>query len=202
MRSIRAWWFIAAFLTGMVLAMGVEELILSAHDNRLEFSTPVHFLSGQPLARLMNAAEVPFVIQTKLWSGKNKTLVRQAEDRFVVSFDLWQQDYSVVALQTSPRKSKTHLTAVAAEKWCMEQMTLDTGGLGLSGSDIIWTQLEIRAEDTPREGSLFGRGDIGESGISLTPLIEVFSRPARSQQPHWTFNRGPETLEHATHSGS
>ncbi len=93
MRSIRAWWLVVAFLSGMVLAMGVEELILSAHDNRLEFSTPVHFLSGQPLAaRLRNAAEVPFDIQTKLWSGKNKTLFREAEDRFVISFDIWEHD--------------------------------------------------------------------------------------------------------------
>jgi hypothetical protein len=193
MRSVRAWWFVVAFLTGMVLAMGVEELILSAHDNRLEFSTPVHFLVGQPLARLRNAAEVPFDIQTKLWSGKNKTLFREAEDRFVVSFDIWEMTYSVVALQT-PRKSKTHLTAAAAEKWCMDQMTLDT--TGLSNSEPIWTLLDIRAEEPVRDGGLFGRGEIGESGISLfTPLIEVFSRPARSQQPHWTFKRGPETLD-------
>jgi hypothetical protein len=191
MRSIRAWWLVVAFLSGMVLAMGVEELILSAHDNRLEFSTPVHFLSGQPLARLRNAAEVPFDIQTKLWSGTRNNLVRQAEYRFVVSFDLWQEDYAVVALQT-PRKSKTHLTAAAAEKWCVDQMSLDTSGL--SSSEPIWTQLEIRAEEPVREGGLFGRHDIGESGISLTPIIEVFSRPPRAQQPHWTFTRGPVTL--------
>jgi hypothetical protein len=191
MRSIRTWWLVVAFLSGMVLAMGVEELILSAHDNRLEFSTPVHFLSGQPLARLRNAAEVPFDIQTKLWSGNRNNLVRQAEYRFVVSFDLWEQTYSVVALQT-PRKSKTHLSAAAAENWCMAQMTLDT--TGLSNSEPIWTLLDIRAEDPVRDGGLFGRGQIGEAGISLTPLIEVFSRPARSQQPHWTFSRGPEML--------
>jgi hypothetical protein len=113
MRSIRTWWLVVAFLSGMVLAMGVEDLILSSHDNRLEFSTPVHFLDGQPMARLRNAAEVPFDIQTKLWSGNRNNLVRQAESRFVISFDLWQQDYAVVALQT-PRKSKAHLTAAAA----------------------------------------------------------------------------------------
>jgi hypothetical protein len=192
MRSIRAWWFIAAFLTGMVLAMGVEELILNAHDNRLEFSTPIHFLSGQPLARLRNAAEVPFVIQTTLWSGTRNNVFRQAKDRFLVSFDLWEETYSVTALET-PQKRKSHLSATAAEKWCLEQMTLDT--TGLSGSERIWTLLDIRAEDPIPTGALFGRGQIGESGISLTPLIEVFSRPARSQQPHWTIPRGPETLD-------
>jgi hypothetical protein len=195
MRSIRAWWLVAAFLSGMVLAMTVEELILSAHDNRLEFSTPVHFLNPQLLARLHNAAEVPFVIQTKLFSGRSNNLYRQAEDRFVVSFDLWEEKYSVVALQT-PRKSKAHLTAADAEKWCLNQMALDT--TGLSSSEPIWTLLDIRAEEPVRDGGLFGRGNIGESGISLTPLIEVFSKPARSQQPHWTFKRGPETLDQVT----
>ena len=195
MRSIRAWWLVAAFLTGMVLAMGVEELILSAHDNRLDFSTPVHFLVGPPLARLRNAEAVPFDIQTKLWSGNRNNLVRQAEYRFVISWDIFQEDYSVVAFQT-PHKSKTHLTAALAEKWCTDQMTLDT--TGLSSSEPIWTLLDIRAEDPIRDGGPFGRGEIGESGISLTPLIEVFSRPPRPQQPHWTFKRGPERLDQIT----
>jgi hypothetical protein len=192
MKSIRTWWLVVAFLSGMVLAMVGEDLILSAHDNRLEFSTPVHFLNEPTLARLRNAAEVPFDIQTKLWSGNHNNLVRQAEYRFVVSFDLWQQDYAVVALQT-PRKTKAHLTAAAAEKWCMDQMSLDTRGL--SGSDPIWTLLDIRAEEPVRDSGLFGRGQINESGISLTPLIEVFSRPPSAKQPHWTFKRGPETLD-------
>ena len=36
--------------------------------------------------------------------------------------------------------------------------------------------LDIRAEDG-KDGPLFGRGRIAESGISLTSLIELFSRP-------------------------
>jgi hypothetical protein len=67
---IKAWWVVAAFLSGLALAMWAEELILNWRDNRLEFSAPrVHFLTGKPLERLHKAAQVPFDFQITLWAG-------------------------------------------------------------------------------------------------------------------------------------
>jgi hypothetical protein len=193
--SLRAWWLLIAFLSGMALAMFAENLILKAHDNRIEFSTPYPFLSGQPLlmARLKNAVEVPILIQTTLFSPTQTQIVRHAEDRFVVSFDLWQESYSVVQLR-EPRKRAAHLTAKGVENWCMSQMSLDASGL--SNTQPMWARLDIRAEDPPKDGSLFGRGKIDDSGISLTPLIDIFSRPAHAQQAHFgPFNSSSFTLQ-------
>ena len=77
-RTIKPWWLIAAFLSGLAFAMAAEELILSTQESRLEFSAPrVHFLVGKPLERLRNASEVPFDFKITLWSGTRSHMLRQ-----------------------------------------------------------------------------------------------------------------------------
>lgn len=190
--SIKARWWFAAFLAGMALAMVAEDLILKNHNNRLEFSAPhTDFFAGSPIARLQNAAEVPFVIKTTLWSGNRSHVFTSAVDRFIVSFDLWEKTYSVVKVE-APRKTASHLTAKAAQEWCINQMSLDT--TGLSGNEPLWARLEIRAEDPPRDGNWLG-DSVNSSGISLiSSLIEIFGRPAGSQ-PHWTLDYPQFTLD-------
>jgi hypothetical protein len=178
-RSIKAWWVFAAFLSGMALAMIAEDLILSQKNNRLEFSAPrTDFFAGQPMVRLKNALEVPFVIRTTLYSGTKTHVYTSAVDQFVVSFDIFQETYSV-AKTASPRKSASHLTAKAAQAWCLSQMSLDTSGL--SGSEPLWARLEIRAEDPARDGNWIDHS-VNQSGISLLPfLTEFLGRPGPSQ---------------------
>jgi hypothetical protein len=53
----------------------------------------------------------------------------------------------------------------------------------------IWVRLEIRAEDL-RDGA----GVIGDPGINISRLIELFSRPARPQQDKWQLDAGPILL--------
>lgn len=194
LRSIKYWWLIVAFLSGLAVAMLAEDLILDARDNRLEFSAPrLHFLSGKPLDRLRNAAEVPFDFQITLWAGDHSHISRHAVDRFVVSYDIWEETFSVSKVQL-PRRSGSHFSAAAAEAWCMEQMSMDVSGL--AGSEPLWARLEIRAQDPVRDSAFpFGRSTITESGISLNSLIEILSRPPPAQQPHWILNAGPITLD-------
>jgi hypothetical protein len=197
-RSIKAWWLFAAFLSGMGLAMVAEDLILHHRNNRLEFSAPnTNIITGQPLARLKNAAEVPFLIKTTLWSGTKTHVFTSAADQFIVSFDIWEKTdkaYSVVKV-AAPRKMASHLTAKALRDWCLSQMSLDT--TGLSGSEPLWARLEIRAEDPLRDGSWLG-DSVNSSGISpatlIATLIEIFGRPAGSQ-PHWTLDYPQFTLD-------
>jgi len=35
---------------------------------------------------------------------------------------------------------------------------------------------------------------VGDSGISLTTMIEVFSRKSRTDRAHWTLDAGPLRL--------
>jgi hypothetical protein len=49
----------------------------------------------------------------------------------------------------------------------------------------MWVRLEVRSSD-PRDMPPI----IGESGISISRLIELFSHPPRSGQQRWTLQPG------------
>ena len=190
--DISAWWLVVAFLSGFAAAMWAEELMLNWRDNHIELSAPrLHFLAGKPLERMHNAVDVPFNFHVTLYSGERSHVFRQVWDRFVVSYDVWDETFHVVKLQ-EPRKMVSHLTAQAAEAWCWQQMPMDVSGL--NNSELFWAKVDIRAEDT-KGSPLFRGGAITDSGFSLTSLIELFSRPPDSGQTHWTLDAGPYTLD-------
>jgi hypothetical protein len=193
LHSIKLWWLLVAFLSGMAVAMVAEELILRAHDSRLEFAPQVPFLSAPPLlARLHNAEEVPFDMKATVWTDNRNHEFAHNEERFVVSYDIWEETFAATRMK-EPQKQVKHMKANALEAWCMSQMSLDLTGLG--GSEPFWAQLEIRAEKPERDGGLFGQA-IGESGISLlSTLTDVFSRPPARQQPHWELKSPRLTLD-------
>jgi len=194
-QAIKSWWFILAFLCGLAFAMVAEELSISWRDNRLELAAPrVHFLGGRPLELLHNAASVPFNFNVTLWSQNRNHIYARSFESFIISYDLWEEKFKVVKTQ-SPVSAVGNLTSEAAEAWCMHQMDVHVAGVG--GSEPLWLRLEIRAEDG-KDGGLFarsGRGSVSDSGLSLSSLIEIFSRPAQ-QQSHWgPYEVGPITLD-------
>jgi len=197
-RTIKTWWVIAAFLSGLAFALAAEDLILSTQDNRLEFAAPrLHFLVGKPLERLRNAAEVSFAFHITLFSGNQTHKVQETASRFVVSYDLFEETFSVTKLVT-PRRTARHLTNISAEAWCLREMSMDVSGVGVK--EPLWARLEIRAEDTKDGGLPFGRGNITDSGISLTSLIDIFNRPPAVTQAHFNVETGPVTLDELRHS--
>jgi hypothetical protein len=191
-RTIKTWWLIAAFASGFALAMWAEDLALRWNNNLLEFSAPhLHFLTGQPLERLHNGRDVPFDIKISLYSGQKDHLAAQLAERFLVSYNVWDEQFRVIKTQ-SPRKIMDHLDAAAAEAWCQSQMVLHPGPL--TGTETLWARMEVRVPSDSKVGSPFGRDSIGEAGISLNGLIELFSRPPATQY-HWTSEAAPLTLE-------
>jgi len=96
-------------------------------------------------------------------------------DRFVVSYDVWGETFAVVETNEA-RKGVSHLAASTAESWCIEQMGLSSAGVPLERD--LWLRLEVRAEE-PLASPL------SESGLSLTSLIDLFSKPPRSQSQEW-----------------
>lgn len=198
-RSIRLWWVVAAFVCGIATAMWAEELILRTQGNRLDFSAPrVHYLSGRPLARLRNAEPVAFDIQVTVAVVTEDNVVRQNTARFIISYDLWEERYAVTKI-TPTRKTAGHLTAIEAEAWCVQEMSvLDLSGVG--ANQPIWARMEIRAQEE-RDSPLFSRDNITDAGISLTSLIERLSKPPKSTQLHWNLEAGPVTLEQLRRGG-
>ncbi len=127
-----------------------------------------------------------FISQLSLSLDGNRSILRRLPERFVLSYDLWEEKFSVTRLGGSPRTA-ARLSAQGAEAWCLESLAISTSGI--APDKPFWVRLDLRAVDPRDQESV-----VGDSGISLTRLIETFSRPARAQQPHWTLERGPLRL--------
>jgi hypothetical protein len=134
------------------------------------------FLTGKPLERLKNGAAVAFDIQVSVLGEGKQSVLRRSFERFVFSYDLWEERFSVTRMR-STRASASHLTAAAAEAWCLERFVLSPAGLPQDRQ--LWFRVEIRPQDN-RDPDVSNNG---EGGFSLGSLIDVFSRPAKSHGP-------------------
>jgi hypothetical protein len=147
----------------------------------------LHFVTGKSLERLKDGAPVMFLSQVTLSTDPGyRTTFRRLPERFVVSYDLWEERFTVTRLSGLPR-SISHLTAAAAESWCLESMAVSAAGL--EPQRQFWLRFELRAADPKEEAAV-----VGEPGINITRMIEIFSRRARSEQPGWTLDAGPLRL--------
>ena len=170
------------------MTISTSELVLKPSGDGLLVSAPrLHFLTGTSLAHLHDGLSVPFDFQLTMLSGSSQTPIWRSFERFVISYDLWEERFAVTRV-TDPRRTISHLEAPAAERWCFEQLAVPTSGL--AREDRLWLRIEIRSEDEKDGPPLLGPGD----GISIAGLIDLFSRPVRRQQQRWLLESGPFRL--------
>ncbi|MBI3210958.1 MAG: hypothetical protein HYZ37_18900 [Candidatus Solibacter usitatus] len=152
-------------------------------------ASKLNFISGRGWEQLRSGRTASYVIQLSV-HGEGMASLRAAE-RFVISYDLWEERFRVtrIARGASRRLSQSNLLQPAAEAWCVENTVLSTGTL--AAERTVTVQLDIRAEE-PADPALSVN-----TGLSLTSLIELFSRPARSQQQHWTLRSNAMRLSEA-----
>ncbi len=198
MRKVaRPYWFLGGFSVALWLGLAAttsevrlddDNLHLDGDDLRVTPPPQFHFLSGKPLEKLRDGATLVYLAQLSLTaSGEERTLLaRPAVNRFLVSFDVWEEKFSVTSTALE-KATASHLSAEAAEGWCLDHLPL--GIDGVPHDKPLWIKLELRAEDARDQAVVIGR-----SGINLTRLIEVFSNPARAQQMHWEAVAGPVRL--------
>jgi hypothetical protein len=180
-------WLLAGIGVAVPGLLRGEPLRVTWDGDDLHIADPeLHFLSGKPLERLKNADTVFFVSQLTLYTDRFQTVYRRVPDRFVVSYDLWEEKFSVTILSNERRRA-SFLTVESAQTWCLDNLAISSSGL--TSDRQFWLRFELRTSD-PREA----RDVLGDSGISLTRLVEIFSRPASSQQPHWVREVGPLRL--------
>jgi hypothetical protein len=144
----------------------------------------LHFLTGKSLSRLHDGAAVPFDFQLIIASGSKSNVVARALERFTVSYDVWEEKFSVVRVRDF-RRSGMRLSASSAEAWCLDNIVIEASKLPADRQ--LFARLEIRTTETkePLEAT---------SGINLTTLIEIFSRPSRPQQDRWAVDSAPFQL--------
>ncbi len=111
------------------------------------------------MERLLNGVAVPFDFQLTLTGADGNPLLHRSLERFVVSYDLWEERFSVVRLRNL-RKSGSHLTAAAAESWCIENIAIPASSVPAGRN--LWIKLEIRSAESKPSGTITEEG-----GISL-----------------------------------
>jgi hypothetical protein len=171
---------LATMLRGQSLSARVDGDQLRIAAARL------HFLTGEALSRLRDGATVKYEFQLTAKTDRNGVLARSQQE-FAISYDLWEEKFAVTKLGSSPR-SVSHLSAAAAEAWCVDNVTIPVGALNTNQQ--FWIRLEYRARES---GASAEQSD--NSGFTLTGLIDIFSRRTRSEQLHGSEEVGPLRLE-------
>jgi hypothetical protein len=176
---------LALFLSLELAGMTVSSQGLLPHHvaGEIHVTAPsLHFLTGKSLSRLHDGAAVPFDFQLTIASGSKN--VARALERFTVSYDVWEEKFSVVRVRDF-RRSGMRLSAASAEAWCLDNIVIQASTL--PAGQQLWARLEIRSAESKELLA-------ATSGINLTTLIEIFSRPSRPQQDRWSVDSAPFQL--------
>ena len=97
---------------------------------RLKVSAPsLRFLVEAPLDHLQNGASVTFKLTLDLRKRSDFQVTEVDTQRCVVSYDLWEEKFAVTHLAPTP-SSVSHLSAGAAEAWCVDRGSLKTSRSG------------------------------------------------------------------------
>jgi hypothetical protein len=93
----RRLWLVAGFSAPLGWSLAVPRLLIRREGANLRISAPqIRFLTGKALEQLKNGASVSFVSQilmTTTESASNSNPLARAGDRFVVSYDIWEENY-------------------------------------------------------------------------------------------------------------
>ncbi|MGP0070438.1 MAG: hypothetical protein ACLPWF_00690 [Bryobacteraceae bacterium] len=144
----------------------------------------LHFLTGKSLSQLKDGVAVPFDFQLVIASGSKDNVVARSLERFTVSYDVWEERFSVVRMRDLQR-SNLRLSLSGAESWCLDHIVIPAGAL--PAGQQLWARLEVRSVESKEPRAT-------DTGINLSTLIEIFSRPTRPQQDRWSVESAPFQL--------
>ncbi|HVW84342.1 MAG TPA: hypothetical protein VHB50_06660 [Bryobacteraceae bacterium] len=188
---------LAAFAAGTMasvcaVTLNAPQLLVHLDRDYLRISAPhLNFLTGKALERLKDGGSIAFIGQLTVSPSPNFVIAdARSVARFALSYDIWEQKFSVTRIGDRPesrRSSASHLSAQATENWCLDNLIVERSVL--PAERLFYVQLDLRAED-PRDTL----GILGDPGINITRLIEIFSRPGKSAQPRWLLSSGPFRL--------
>src|SRR5437868_11635652 len=93
MRKVtRRWWLVASFGAPLTLGLSAQALRVRLDGDDVRIAAPqLQFLSGKPLEKLKDGASVVFLAQLSLSTEVNAPAIKRAVDRFVVSYDVWEE---------------------------------------------------------------------------------------------------------------
>lgn len=164
-----------------------QSLSMSVNGGAVRIRAPGwSFLEGDALARLKDGRTVQIELAAMALASPGKTPASAVRRIFSLSYDLWEERFAVTAAGARA-PSVSHLTAAAAEAWCVEQMTLPLASLDALRDARFWIRLEARTID----------GDAAtdpEEGLTLQRIIDVLSRRKKNESPARSLDGGPFRL--------
>jgi hypothetical protein len=187
-RISRRSWLLAGLVVPLSRAAAVAETLHVSFDgDNIHVSTPgLHFLTGKPLERLHNTDTVVFLSQITVYSDAYYTVFRRLPERVIVSWDLWEEKFAV-AIPGPAARSRSHLAAAEAEAWVIDNLAISA--LGMDPSRQFWLKFELHTADRRDVSKL-----LGDSGISVSGLIEMLTRERGLEESYFTRTAGPLRL--------
>jgi len=148
-----------------------------------------NFIKGKPLDRLKDGRAVRLDLELDLLPGPGGSAAVQGRQTYLLSYDLWEERFAVT-LAGPPPRSIAYLTSVAAEAWCLEQLTVPVAALGRLGREApFWIRLGYRVLDADPAPADNGAGD-----FSLRGMIEALSPRKRNDPLTHSIEAGPFRL--------
>lgn len=174
----------AVVVTAVALSAQPGSLNVERQGDHLRLSAPsFHFLEGRPLERLRNGAAVPYLFTVTIEPVQGGGRTTHLQRRFVVSYDLWEEKFAIVQ-EGRPPRSVSHLSAAAAEAWCLDSLLPGLPSLPAEKSFVVKLACSVAADEEPPTGD----------GLTLSTLIEFFSRKGAAPSPRWELASAPLRL--------
>ena len=162
-------------MTMIALAQSVS---IARAGNAVAVRAPgFNFIKGKPLDRLKDGRAVRVDLELDVLPGPGGTAAAQGRQTYLLSYDLWEERFAVT-LAGPPPRSIAYLTSVAAEAWCLEQLTVPVTALGRLGREAFWIRLGYRVLDADTAPADNGAGD-----FTLRGMIEALSPRKRNNDP-------------------
>lgn len=174
-------WLLAGLGISLFRARAESLSVIFDGDSLRPVAPNLHFLSGRALDRLRDARTVVFLSQLTLLGEDRLTVFRRTPQRFYVSYAIWDEKFKVTMPGATPESSMWP-TAEQAENWCVENLAISA--LGMAPDRPYWLRFELRTAD-PKDLSRVW----SDSGISVSGLIEIFSRRPEPNEPHWFMEK-------------
>lgn len=163
-----------------------SSILLERHGDRLDVTAPqLHFLSGKAVEKLQNGSTVTYVLTLTVSPENSKKQSFRLYEKFTVSYDLWEEKYSVV--KVTGGRAASRLTAVMAEAWCLENMPIPIRSIPERQPFMIKLECSIEEKGEKENGETFS--------LTLPRLVEIFSRKKQEAPQWWEISAGPFRLE-------
>jgi hypothetical protein len=172
-------------LASLDARLGSQSMTVSTKDGTVRAQAPgFRFISGQPLARLKDGLTVRVELEMRVLAASGAdTAAAMIRQTFVLSYDLWEERFAA-SVSGSGSRSVSHVTAAAAEAWCLEQLAVPVSGLGPLRSGPFWIRLDAQVINGESAGH-------ESEGLTLRGIIDTLSRRQASEKTSHSTEGGP-----------